>query len=609
MSLPQGAQPLTLEVLLQRNQHKLPRSLWSPILEQLALEISTAQRSGEAHGNISPGTILVSGDESNPLVTILPPTRDPGVSLGALGPRLTPSPYFTPAEDRLHPSPASDWWSLGIILLEMITGLHPFRIEDEWLPSNRWSEVGAISVSAVIDERWRILCRGLLVDDPANRWGNEETQEWLGGSTPEVNADEVVGATVPFVFLDKPHWVLDSIARSAANDWVGAARFMSDDSRRGDLYRWAQEAGATPEAIDLLWDDGGSRSLNRMVASLVTTSNRPWSRRFADIEVTNKGLSSAAESVIQLQELNDPESVHQRTVLIELVESGALDLYPASANFPDGPQLRTFIAEMSTELERIVSLHVPEQSRSSGSVFKAVIFAHLILCHLRPTYRSDLERQSSDLVIRLRSIPWFRGLAGATTIAGDSIARDLALSLHAQAASDQLMHGASVPRIISFQVEPTAAVKGTPLTISWVVDGADTIELIDFGVVAPSGTATTAAKKSTAFELHATNSNGTVTSTSEWIAVLDAPTIAVVIPDAVVPIANISLQFTDELRTLGKLPAAFAIAPTAPKFAGLEGLMEIAPSDPPIELNIPSVPNISSKVPSLRTLDQRKEDQ
>ncbi|WP_236542345.1 protein kinase domain-containing protein [Spiractinospora alimapuensis] len=73
------------------------------------------------------------------------------------------------------------WWSLGIMVHEMMTGRRP-EGAGNWL-SARSSEV---DVSAITDPRWRLLARGLLTPVPTARWGYREVMEWLAGEEPTV---------------------------------------------------------------------------------------------------------------------------------------------------------------------------------------------------------------------------------------------------------------------------------------------------------------------------------------------------------------------------------------------------------------------------------------
>jgi serine/threonine protein kinase len=73
--------------------------------------------------------------------------------------------------------PATDYWSLGMILVEALTGKHPFA---------GLSGMGILYQLLVrpvplagIAEPWQSLCRGLLLRDPHHRWGGAEIQGWL----------------------------------------------------------------------------------------------------------------------------------------------------------------------------------------------------------------------------------------------------------------------------------------------------------------------------------------------------------------------------------------------------------------------------------------------
>ncbi|WP_017571989.1 protein kinase domain-containing protein [Nocardiopsis halotolerans] len=73
------------------------------------------------------------------------------------------------------------WWSLGVMVHELVTGRRPER-GGNWLTARNTE----VDVSAITDERWRLLARGLLAPAPSARWGHEEVLQWLAGERPQI---------------------------------------------------------------------------------------------------------------------------------------------------------------------------------------------------------------------------------------------------------------------------------------------------------------------------------------------------------------------------------------------------------------------------------------
>ncbi|GAB3717586.1 serine/threonine-protein kinase [Nocardiopsis nanhaiensis] len=79
-------------------------------------------------------------------------------------------------------APAS-WWSLGVMVHELISGRRPER-GGNWLTARNTE----VDISAITDERWRLLARGLLTLAPSARWGHAEVAAWLAGERPQIRA-------------------------------------------------------------------------------------------------------------------------------------------------------------------------------------------------------------------------------------------------------------------------------------------------------------------------------------------------------------------------------------------------------------------------------------
>ena len=160
---------------------------------QLNEGLKTLHELGIEHRDLKPGNVLVKSDD--PLEIAI---ADFGISSV-----VDETVHFTSAARTIGYAPPEsvgstlageegamvaiartkwDYWSLGMILVEVLTGKHPFEGLAEATIAYTIATKGADDATTGIeDDGWRELCEGLLERDPAHRWGAEEVEGWLEG--------------------------------------------------------------------------------------------------------------------------------------------------------------------------------------------------------------------------------------------------------------------------------------------------------------------------------------------------------------------------------------------------------------------------------------------
>lgn len=133
---------------------------------------------------------------------------------------------------------AADWWSLGMILVELFTGRHPFDGLSDAVVTHRLV-IGSIDLAEVTDPDWRKLCAGLLLRDPRNRWGAPEIRRWLAGDTTlaAVQAEAPASAAQaiqPYRIGDAVCHTPAELAAALATHWEAGRK----DLMRGQLAAW-----------------------------------------------------------------------------------------------------------------------------------------------------------------------------------------------------------------------------------------------------------------------------------------------------------------------------------------------------------------------------------
>ena len=178
-------------------------------------------------------------------------------------------------------SKTSDWWSLGIILLEMLNGAHPMAKVAEHTITLQLVSRG-IEIPKAIKEPWRLLLRGLLTRDFEKRWGSEQVTAWLAGKRDiPVYYEESDSATIGsaeqkgFKFLDKQYNNLQTLALAMANNWrEGVTRFA-----RGYVCRWIEQDLKDTDLANQLADIQENTSLDGdqrlMIALLIMNRDLP----------------------------------------------------------------------------------------------------------------------------------------------------------------------------------------------------------------------------------------------------------------------------------------------------------------------------------------------
>ncbi|GAA2851026.1 hypothetical protein Acy02nite_34440 [Actinoplanes cyaneus] len=276
----------SLEDLLRRSPAPWdPQQVFS-VFDQLAPAIAYANSLGMVHRDIKPGNVLIRS--LLPLDLVL---ADFGLTkfIAAtqhIGTNSRTSAYAPPEAIGGGYSRSSDWWSLGMVLYELLVGRSPFqRLDGTWM-DDRFITTQLISreidVSAVTDDHWRLLLRGLLTRAPDKRWGPQETAMWRAGGKPAVADPEPAqsatttgpASNATYVFAGVGYNDPVELAAALRRDWNEGLRVLAGRKLKTPQYLalkdWLakhQRAEAV-QALDYGVDERPERGLMQVAMAL-----------------------------------------------------------------------------------------------------------------------------------------------------------------------------------------------------------------------------------------------------------------------------------------------------------------------------------------------------
>lgn len=213
------------------------------LVRELGLAVHSLTEAGLRHRDLRPSAIFVRS--RNPLDLVIGGFGSARLSefdLDIASP-LETTRYMAPEAIAGGVAPASDWWSLGMILLERITKGACFEGINEQAFLIHVLTNG-VPLPETLDPSMDLLFRGLLARDRRQRWQWKEVQAWLAGETvsapegPKYN-DAEGRATITLGGKQYRSAASFALAAAEASNWDEAKHLLL----RGAVATWASEAG------------------------------------------------------------------------------------------------------------------------------------------------------------------------------------------------------------------------------------------------------------------------------------------------------------------------------------------------------------------------------
>ncbi|MDD2715800.1 MAG: protein kinase [Candidatus Wallbacteria bacterium] len=145
----------------------------------------------------------------------------------------------------------SDFWSLGMIVLEILLGRHPLQGQDMRVIMYTLATKG-IDVDQSLPDRYQLLLKGLLTRNPRKRWGYDQVARWLAGDS-EIPVffdfcQEIKGLQKPFGFREADYHSLEELLHAFVHDedsWETAKIIIG----HGYLEDWLKRNGEFDKCV------------------------------------------------------------------------------------------------------------------------------------------------------------------------------------------------------------------------------------------------------------------------------------------------------------------------------------------------------------------------
>lgn len=216
----------------------------------LICTLSAFEQRGLRHGNLQPSVIRIRSE--SPLVacvTDFASARIAEFDVEASRFRQT-SRYMAPETVAEASTAASDWWSLGIILLEILTDGRFFEgVHDRAFLLHLVAR--GVAIPDDLEPRWRNLLEGLLTRDHEARWRSEQAIRWADGESEIPTAYEhgsITGSGPTIHFADRKITSPAEFAFVAAEDanWADAQATLD----HGRIASWLDRFEKAPESLE-----------------------------------------------------------------------------------------------------------------------------------------------------------------------------------------------------------------------------------------------------------------------------------------------------------------------------------------------------------------------
>lgn len=333
------------------------------VVRELADAIAALHEVNVLHRDIKPTNVLVRS--ISPLDLVLADfgiARLIDVELLETDSKRTPA-YSAPEAMTGIVAQASDWWSLGVIILEILTGRSPFAgIKDRDI--NFQLVTRGIVVPDDLKAEWRPLVCGLLTRDHARRWGKDQVYSWLAGKRDiPVYYESGDSKSYPrqpshkqFQFEEAFYDDVISLSVALAYSWDKAVALMP--SRL--LSKWVDDHCLNhllASSLKDIEDDGRLDNEGQLAAALLAM-NASMPLTFRGEVVTNEWLFTNLDVGIRLLESAIPEwlfKLRNDRRLLELREKRTTllaHLTASGATFDSVLVNRLIFARESTVLEK-----------------------------------------------------------------------------------------------------------------------------------------------------------------------------------------------------------------------------------------------------------------
>ncbi|MTW19328.1 protein kinase [Rhodoplanes serenus] len=231
------------------------------IIDELGRALASFAEVGLRHRDLNPTTVCVRNAKPLDLVvTGFGSARLADFDLESVA-TLELTRYSAPEAIVGAVSAASDWWSLGMIVLEQATAGRCFDgVDDQAFRLHVVTR--GVPLPEDLDPNIRQLLRGLLARDPLQRWSAGEVRAWLAGEPVEAPAlptsdTEPVGPVLTLAGRSFARPDAFALAGAEAGNWDAARDLVL----RGAVATWLQDRKSDPKLVSLVRRIGSAEKL------------------------------------------------------------------------------------------------------------------------------------------------------------------------------------------------------------------------------------------------------------------------------------------------------------------------------------------------------------